>query len=49
MVRNDDIAQVLHERSDSQRACSELVELALKEGGKDNITVIVADVGIEFC
>lgn len=49
MVGNDAIARELNKMSDPQLACCELVEFALKEGGKDNITVIVANVGIEFC
>ena len=49
MVSDDAIAEELDATSNPQLACCELVELALKEGGKDNITVIVAKVGIEFC
>lgn len=47
MVSDDAIAQKLNTTSDPQVASSELVELALEEGGKDNVTVIVARVEIQ--
>lgn len=44
MVDDATIAQVLQEESDPQRAADELVALANKAGGEDNITVVVVDV-----
>jgi serine/threonine protein phosphatase PrpC len=43
MVSDSRIADVLSRVSDPDRACAELVELALEAGGKDNVTVIVAN------
>jgi protein phosphatase len=42
MVSDTDIAAVLAKRQPSQQACQELVDLALENGGKDNVTVVVA-------
>jgi protein phosphatase len=41
MVDDDRIAGILHEEQESQRACERLVAEANKEGGQDNITVLV--------
>jgi len=44
MVSEDQLAAVLREEYDPQRACERLVAEANRLGGKDNITVIVARV-----
>ncbi len=41
MVPEEQIADVLQEENDPQRACERLIEEANRLGGKDNITVIV--------
>ncbi len=43
MVSDSRITDVLSRISDPDRACAELVELALEAGGKDNVTIIVAN------
>jgi protein phosphatase len=43
-VRDDDIVRVLETMTDPQAAADELVALANRQGGRDNITVIVVDV-----
>jgi serine/threonine protein phosphatase PrpC len=43
-VRDDAIAEVLTTITDAQSAADELVALANREGGRDNITVVVVDV-----
>jgi protein phosphatase len=45
MVPDDRIAVILREEPDPQRACERLVAEANLQGGKDNITVVVAHVG----
>ena len=42
MVKDDRIAAILQEEHDPRRACERLVAEANEQGGKDNITVIVA-------
>ena len=42
MVENEDIESVLNSASSAKSACRSLVDLALKNGGRDNVTVIVA-------
>jgi protein phosphatase len=42
MVTDADIGRVVAEHADPQSACQELVRLALKQGGKDNVTVVLA-------
>jgi hypothetical protein len=37
------LAEILRAQPESERACRALVDLALERGGKDNITVIVAE------
>jgi serine/threonine protein phosphatase PrpC len=46
MVSDEVIAAVLAESVNSQTMCGRLVELALAAGGKDNVTVIVAQYSI---
>jgi serine/threonine protein phosphatase PrpC len=43
-VRDDAISDVLTTIADAQRAADELVALANREGGRDNVTVLVVDV-----
>lgn len=43
MVTDDTIAEVLREQVQPQRVCECLVEKAVEAGGKDNITVVVAE------
>jgi serine/threonine protein phosphatase PrpC len=43
-VRDDDIVSVLETVTEPQAAADELVALANRQGGRDNITVIVVDV-----
>jgi protein phosphatase len=42
LVEDDTIAQTLAGAASSADACSQLVQLALDRGGRDNVTVIVA-------
>ena len=42
MVANVTIGTVLQEAATADQACQTLVELALKQGGKDNVTVVLA-------
>ena len=42
LVDDDTIAKALSGTHSSQEACAELVQLALDNGGRDNVTVIVA-------
>ena len=44
MVPEDQIAGILEDDNDPQRACERLVGEANKRGGKDNITAIVAHI-----
>jgi PPM family protein phosphatase len=43
-VSQDTIAETLRTAPDPQQACDQLIALALRAGGPDNITAIVADV-----
>ena len=43
-VPDDEIARVLRQEKDAQRAADELVRLAREAGGRDNITVVLVDV-----
>lgn len=45
MVRPEDIASVLSMQSDVEWKASELIRQALNNGGRDNVTVIVVQVG----
>jgi len=47
MLSDRQIGQTLLEKADRQAACRQLVELANEAGGRDNITVVVADVPAE--
>jgi protein phosphatase len=42
LVDDDAIREVLIERREPSDACRRLIDLALANGGRDNITVIVA-------
>ncbi|QSB04569.1 PP2C family protein-serine/threonine phosphatase [Natronoglycomyces albus] len=44
VVREETVEDVLREFADPQAASERLVELALRAGGPDNITVVVADI-----
>jgi protein phosphatase len=44
MVSEEQIAAILQEENDPQCACERLVSKANEQGGKDNITVIVAHI-----
>jgi protein phosphatase len=46
MVEEADIAATLAAQSAPQAACDRLIEQALAHGGKDNVTVVIADVHI---
>ncbi len=48
MLSHDVIERELNDMTDPQLTCCGLVDLALKAGGKDNITIVVAKVGLEF-
>jgi serine/threonine protein phosphatase PrpC len=43
VVSNDTIGQTLKEIADPQACCERLIQLALRSGGPDNITVVIAD------
>ena len=43
MVPDDAIANTLSLHADPQEACAALVELALENGGRDNVTAVLAD------
>jgi protein phosphatase len=42
LVADDRIAHALEEAESPQHACNRLIELALAEGGRDNVTAVVA-------
>jgi protein phosphatase len=42
LVSDREIAEVIDRRSSPQAACDALIELALGHGGKDNVTVVLA-------
>jgi protein phosphatase len=44
MVEHTEIAAVLQQSSTPQAACDELIRRALENGGKDNVTVVIAHV-----
>ena len=41
MVKDNQIEKIVQEQSTAQRACEQLVEMAKKNGGIDNISVII--------
>ena len=43
-VSDDDIASVMQGAADIQAAADELVELAVSRGGRDNVSVVVAEI-----
>jgi PPM family protein phosphatase len=47
MVGDEEIARALDQHASSPDACAALVDLALKRGGKDNVTVVVARYRVE--
>jgi serine/threonine protein phosphatase PrpC len=42
MVNDSGIAEILDRGETAEKTCQALVDAALKAGGKDNVTVIVA-------
>ena len=42
MVSEDEIASIFKSLSSPQGVCEKLIELALKAGGLDNVTVVTA-------
>jgi serine/threonine protein phosphatase PrpC len=49
MVADDEMLQVVGDSASHEQACARLVELANARGGKDNITVVIAEVaGLEL-
>jgi protein phosphatase len=44
-VGNDEIASMMAATEDRQATADALVELALARGGRDNVAVVVADIG----
>lgn len=44
-VKDDEIADILLDSSDSDEACNRLVDAALRNGGSDNVTALVASYG----
>lgn len=46
-VADNEIAEVLERQSSPQAACDALIQLALERGGKDNVTVILAELAAE--
>lgn len=49
MVDNDTIATTLNEMANPEKACTELIDLANKAGGRDNITTLVIEVKTTNC
>ena len=47
LVDDVTIGQVLAEHDDPQAACDRLIQLALDNGGRDNVTVVLCAVGSE--
>ena len=46
MVDDETIAELLKTHGEASAACQSLVEAALANGGKDNVTVVVASYAI---
>jgi protein phosphatase len=47
MVADGEIARILQDASTAQGACDQLISAALEQGGKDNVTAVVAYVAAE--
>jgi len=44
MVRHDDLLKILSEKSNPQKICDTLIDMANANGGEDNITAVVVQV-----
>ncbi|MEH0841593.1 PP2C family serine/threonine-protein phosphatase [Micromonospora sp. CPCC 205711] len=44
VVRADTLAEVLGETADAEQCARRLIDLALRAGGPDNVTVVIADI-----
>jgi serine/threonine protein phosphatase PrpC len=44
MVADDRIEKVLRENDSPESSCKELVQAALAEGGKDNVTTVIMEI-----
>ncbi len=44
LVSREEIRDILSQEAENSRACQRLIDVANKQGGKDNITVLIVDV-----
>jgi serine/threonine protein phosphatase PrpC len=45
LVEDQEILSVVHNTVDRQKACNQLVDMARRRGGHDNITIVAAEIG----